>query len=55
MTVPEPRKVDLKRWRRDIVRHLEDFPRQYAALRALSGGQLFLSLASAFDLPYNCT
>jgi uncharacterized protein YutE (UPF0331/DUF86 family) len=29
---PEPRKTDLKRWRRDIVRHLEDFPRQYAAL-----------------------
>jgi uncharacterized protein YutE (UPF0331/DUF86 family) len=28
----EPRKVDRKRWRRDIVRHLEDFPRQYAAL-----------------------
>ena len=28
----EPRKVDRKRWRRDIARHLEDFPRQYAAL-----------------------
>jgi hypothetical protein len=27
-----PRKVDRQRWRRDIVRHLEDFPRQYAAL-----------------------
>jgi uncharacterized protein YutE (UPF0331/DUF86 family) len=29
---PEPRKVDNRRWRRDVVRHLEDFPRQYAAL-----------------------
>jgi hypothetical protein len=29
---PEPRKADRKRWQRDIVRHLEDFPRQYAAL-----------------------
>jgi uncharacterized protein YutE (UPF0331/DUF86 family) len=28
----EPRKVDRNRWRRDIVRHLDDFPRQYAAL-----------------------
>jgi hypothetical protein len=28
----EPRKADRKRWERDIVRHLEDFPRQYAAL-----------------------
>ncbi len=27
-----PRKVDRKRWQRDIARHLEDFPRQYAAL-----------------------
>jgi hypothetical protein len=28
----EPRKVDRSRWRRDVARHLEDFPRQYAAL-----------------------
>jgi uncharacterized protein YutE (UPF0331/DUF86 family) len=28
----EPRKVDRERWQRDIARHLEDFPRQYAAL-----------------------
>jgi uncharacterized protein YutE (UPF0331/DUF86 family) len=28
----EPRKVDRKRLRRNIVRHLADFPRQYAAL-----------------------
>ncbi|HTA12665.1 MAG TPA: hypothetical protein VK765_04520 [Solirubrobacteraceae bacterium] len=28
----EPRKVDRNRWRRDVIRHLEDFPRQYAAL-----------------------
>jgi len=27
-----PRKADKKRWRDQIVRHLEDFPRQYAAL-----------------------
>jgi hypothetical protein len=27
-----PRKADVKRWQRQIVRHLEDFPRQYAAL-----------------------
>lgn len=26
------RKADRTRWQRDIVRHLEDFPRQYAAL-----------------------
>ncbi len=32
MADTEPRKADRKRWRRDIVRHLEDFPRQYAAL-----------------------
>jgi uncharacterized protein YutE (UPF0331/DUF86 family) len=32
MTTAEPRKVDRRRWRRDIARHLEDFPRQYAAL-----------------------
>jgi uncharacterized protein YutE (UPF0331/DUF86 family) len=29
---PEPRKAGRKRWQRDIVRYLEDFPRQYAAL-----------------------
>ncbi len=28
----EPRKAEFTRWQRDIVRHLEDFPRQYAAL-----------------------
>lgn len=27
-----PRKADHKRWRRDIVRHREELPRQYAAL-----------------------
>lgn len=32
MTAPAQRKVDRKRRRRDIVRCLEDFPRQYAAL-----------------------
>ncbi len=28
------RDAQRKRWRRDIVRHLEDFPRQYAALES---------------------
>jgi uncharacterized protein YutE (UPF0331/DUF86 family) len=28
------RKGESKRWRREIVRHLEDFPRQYAALES---------------------
>ncbi len=32
MANASPRKADRKRWARDIVRHLEDFPRQYAAL-----------------------
>lgn len=27
-----PRKADRNRWRQSIARHLEDFPRQYAAL-----------------------
>jgi uncharacterized protein YutE (UPF0331/DUF86 family) len=30
----EPRKADVNRWRLAIVRHLEDFPRQYAALES---------------------
>lgn len=29
-----PRKVESKRWRRDITEHLEQFPRQYAALES---------------------
>lgn len=29
---PTPRKIDLKRWRQTAARHLEEFPRQYAAL-----------------------
>lgn len=32
MAQAEPRKAERRRWARDIVRHLEDFPRQYAAL-----------------------
>lgn len=32
-----PRKVDRQRWRRDIVRYLGDFPRQYAALENAMG------------------
>lgn len=34
MADAEPRKVGLKRWRREVVRHLEDFSRQYAALES---------------------
>ncbi len=30
----EPRKADVNRWRLAIVRHLEDFPRQYSALES---------------------
>jgi hypothetical protein len=49
----EPRKVDRKRWQRDIVRHLEDFPRQYAALEhamAAFGGDFDLrQFKQAFD------
>ncbi|MGH2992934.1 MAG: hypothetical protein ACRDL1_05290 [Solirubrobacterales bacterium] len=37
MADAEPRKADRKRWERDIVRHLEDFPRQYAALETAMG------------------
>lgn len=32
MADTEPRKADRTRWRRDVTRLLEDFPRQYAAL-----------------------
>jgi hypothetical protein len=32
-----PRKVERQRWRRDIVRYLGDFPRQYAALENAMG------------------
>jgi uncharacterized protein YutE (UPF0331/DUF86 family) len=49
----EGRKVDRRRWQRDIVRHLEDFPRQYAALEramAVFGGDFDLPLfKQAFD------
>ncbi len=34
MADARPRKADLQRWRREIVDHLEDFPRQYAALES---------------------
>lgn len=32
MAGEQPRKAERRRWQRDIVRHLDDFPRQYAAL-----------------------
>jgi uncharacterized protein YutE (UPF0331/DUF86 family) len=43
----EPRKADLSRWRTEIVRRLEEFPRQYAALEsamAAFGGDFDLGL-----------
>jgi uncharacterized protein YutE (UPF0331/DUF86 family) len=46
MSTAEARKVDRRRWRRDIARHLEDFPRQYAALErsmAAFGGNFGLA------------
>lgn len=50
---PEPRKVDRKRWQRDIARYLENFPRQYAALEsamAAFGGDFDLQqFKEAFD------
>jgi uncharacterized protein YutE (UPF0331/DUF86 family) len=46
MADDEPRKADRKRWTRDIVRHLEDFPRQYAALETA-----MLAFGDDFDLP----
>jgi len=63
MTAPQARKVDRKRRRREIARHLEDFPRQYAALEhamAAFGGDFDLrAFKTAFDTvddmdAYNC-
>lgn len=34
MTESSPRKADISRWQREIVEHLTDFPRQYAALES---------------------
>jgi uncharacterized protein YutE (UPF0331/DUF86 family) len=49
----EPRKVDRRRWRRDIARHLADFPRQYAALEramaAFDGDFDLRAFKEAFD------
>ena len=45
MPVPDVRPVDLKRWRLAIVRHLEDLPRQYAALE-----HAMASFGTDFDL-----
>jgi uncharacterized protein YutE (UPF0331/DUF86 family) len=49
----ETRKVDRKRWRRDVIRYLEDFPRQYAALEhvmAAFGGDFDLKqFKAAFE------
>lgn len=53
MTDNEPRKIDRKRWRRDVIRYLEDFPRQYAALEhamAAFGGDFDLrQFKAAFE------
>jgi hypothetical protein len=32
-----PRKADLQRWRGTVIRHLDDFPRQYGALEHAMG------------------
>jgi hypothetical protein len=45
MPDPEARHVDTKRWRLAIVRHLEDLPRQYAALE-----HAMASFGTDFDL-----
>jgi uncharacterized protein YutE (UPF0331/DUF86 family) len=37
MPEPEPRKADLKRRRHEIVGHLTEFPRQFAALESAMG------------------
>ena len=37
MAAAKPRPADLNRWRKNIVRRLEDFPRQYAALENSMG------------------
>lgn len=41
-----PRPVERRRWQASIVRHLEDFPRQYAALESAMG-----TFGDDFDLP----
>jgi uncharacterized protein YutE (UPF0331/DUF86 family) len=56
----EPRKIGRRRWRRDIVGHLEDFPRQYSSTgRERAAGRVqnvVADLAQAgvklADLPY---
>jgi hypothetical protein len=47
VTTPDPdaRRLDTKRWRLAIVRHLEDLPRQYAALE-----HAMASFGQDFDL-----
>jgi len=45
MPDPDARHVDTKRWRLAIVRHLEDLPRQYAALE-----HAMASFGTDFDL-----
>jgi hypothetical protein len=45
MPDPDVRPVDTKRWRLAIVRHLEDLPRQYAALE-----HAMVSFGEDFDL-----
>ncbi len=53
MADPEVRATDTRRWRLAIVRHLEDFPRQYAALEnamAMFGAEFDLQ---QFKVAYN--
>jgi uncharacterized protein YutE (UPF0331/DUF86 family) len=42
----QPRKAEVRRRREEIVRHLEDFPRQYAALESAMA-----AFGEDFDLP----
>jgi 7-keto-8-aminopelargonate synthetase-like enzyme len=55
MADPEARKVDERRWRLTIVRHLGDLPRQYAALENAMGafGEDFD--LQQFKVAYNTT
>jgi uncharacterized protein YutE (UPF0331/DUF86 family) len=55
MATSRPSRADRNRWQRDIVRRLEDFPRQYAALENAMGvfGEDFD--LKAFKDAYNTT
>jgi uncharacterized protein YutE (UPF0331/DUF86 family) len=50
-----PRKAELARWRREIVEHLADFPRQYAALETAMAAFGDDFEAAAFKRAYETT